>query len=119
MVGQQTLDLSAEVRILLPQPEGDIVALSSRGLGHRPLTAETRVRIPLGLPHNRKPALAGVFVCGDEWKTRDRLKPQGIRFNYGQQLAMTPVLQAHFSERSLICRALCRGFAVFRLQFGR
>jgi hypothetical protein len=25
-------------------------ALSSRGLGHRPLKAETRVRIPLALP---------------------------------------------------------------------
>jgi hypothetical protein len=29
---------------------GSIVALSSRGLGRRPLTAVARVRIPLGLP---------------------------------------------------------------------
>src|SRR5581483_7434511 len=34
-------------------------ALSSRGLGRRPLTAVTRVRIPLGLP--RKPRYGAVF----------------------------------------------------------
>ncbi len=35
-----------EVRILVPQP----LVPSSSGLGYRPLTAETRVRVPLGLP---------------------------------------------------------------------
>ena len=34
-------------------------ALSSRGLGRCPLTAVTRVRIPLGLPY--KPCYGGVF----------------------------------------------------------
>ncbi len=32
---------------------GSHLALSSRGLGRRPLTAVTRVRIPLGLPRKR------------------------------------------------------------------
>ena len=32
-----------------PSPPAN-VALSSSGLGHRPLTAETGVQIPLGLP---------------------------------------------------------------------
>ena len=51
MVGQQTLDLYAGVRILPPQPEFSLenlypdlfnVAPSSSGLGHRPLKAKTR-----------------------------------------------------------------------------
>ena len=37
VVGQQTLDLFAEVRILVPQPS---MAHSSRGLGHLPLKEE-------------------------------------------------------------------------------
>ncbi len=59
MVGQQTLDLYAGVRILPPQPEFSLenlypdlfnVAPSSSGLGHRPLKAKTRIRIPSGPP---------------------------------------------------------------------
>lgn len=38
-------------------------ALSSRGLGHRPLKAETRVRIPLALPTSPLPNL--LFGSGD------------------------------------------------------
>jgi hypothetical protein len=48
-VGRQVLALVAGVRILLPQPTHD-TAPSSRGPGHGPLKAETRVRIPLGPP---------------------------------------------------------------------
>src|SRR6185437_5937411 len=39
------LDLDAEPRLLSP---------SSRGLGHRPFTAVTRVRIPSGTPFARR-----------------------------------------------------------------
>ena len=45
VAGQRTLDPSAEVRILPPQPE----APSSSGLGRRILDPETGVRLPLGL----------------------------------------------------------------------
>ena len=46
MAGQQTLTLYVRVRLLPPQ---FLMVPSSRGLGHRPLTAVTGVRIPLGL----------------------------------------------------------------------
>src|SRR5450830_2089063 len=63
-VGHAALDRGTEVRMLVPQPtfcsgrDGDTgqsssptcVAHSSRGLGRRPLTAVTRVRIPYALP---------------------------------------------------------------------
>src|SRR5438477_8005377 len=49
-VGRQVLALVAGVRILLPQPVQRCTAPSSRGPGHGPLKAETRVRIPLGPP---------------------------------------------------------------------
>jgi hypothetical protein len=44
------------------------VVLSSRGPGHRPLTAETRVRIPLGLPIEFKAcrSSAGFLLCGSK-----------------------------------------------------
>jgi hypothetical protein len=45
MVGQQPLKLLIVVRVHDREP----TALSSRGLGRCPLTAVTRVRIPLGL----------------------------------------------------------------------
>src|SRR5450756_2032437 len=68
-VGHAALDRGTEVRILVQQPtfcsgrDGDTgqsssptcVAHSSRGLGRRPLTAVTRVRIPYALP----------FICRD------------------------------------------------------
>ncbi len=56
VVGRVALDHVAGVRILLPQPLLPAARLvvyaapSSRGLGHGPLKAETRVRIPLGPP---------------------------------------------------------------------
>lgn len=61
VVGRRVLAPSARVRVLLPQPDLNLnfqtsnfiltfLVLSSRGPGHRPLTAETRVRISLGLP---------------------------------------------------------------------
>ncbi len=46
VVGHETLDLAAEVRILLPQP----MALSSRGPGWMVLSHQTGVRIPVALP---------------------------------------------------------------------
>ncbi len=38
---------------------------SSRGLGHRPFTAVTGVRIPLGTPYKKTPARksGGFFIC--------------------------------------------------------
>ena len=51
------LTLTQVFGVRIPVPERP--ALSSRGLGRRPLTAVTRVRIPLGLP--RKPCFYGVF----------------------------------------------------------
>ena len=36
---------------------------SSRGLGHRPFTAVTGVRLPYGIPHKRNLALCQVFLC--------------------------------------------------------
>src|SRR6266850_4852747 len=51
MVGRRVLAPVMGVRALLPQPlTVDWAAPSSRGLGHGPLKAETRVRIPLGPP---------------------------------------------------------------------
>src|SRR6266542_3290056 len=52
MVGRGALDPVVEVRVLLSQPLllSHPAAPSSRGLGHGPLKAETRVRIPLGPP---------------------------------------------------------------------
>src|SRR5882724_5344494 len=51
MVGRRVLAPVMGVRALLPQPlTVDWAAPSSRGPGHGPLKAETRVRIPLGPP---------------------------------------------------------------------
>src|SRR2546425_1764921 len=51
MVGRRVLAPVMGVRALLPQPlTVDWPAPSSRGPGHGPLKAETRVRIPLGPP---------------------------------------------------------------------
>src|SRR6266508_3511809 len=52
MVGRGALDPVVEVRVLLSQPllSSHPAAPSSRGLGHGPLKAETRVRLPLGPP---------------------------------------------------------------------
>ena len=51
---------------------------SSRGLGHRPFTAVTGVRIPLGTPKQKTPSVRAVFFVsvyrGDE-------KP---RFGFGE-----------------------------------
>ena len=44
---------------------GAIAARSSRGLGRRPLTAVTRVRIPLGLPKNPYFTRVFCFLCHD------------------------------------------------------
>ena len=38
---------------------------SSSGLGHRPLTAVTRVRVPLGSPINPNPPFGGFGFIGD------------------------------------------------------
>src|SRR5271169_1000868 len=43
--------ITRQVRTLVIRTHGSL-ALSSRGLGHRPLTAVTRVRIPLALPNS-------------------------------------------------------------------
>ena len=54
------------------------VALSSRGLGRRPLTAVTRVRIPLGLPnlfYLVQPARGG-FGDGETAQTQRSLPPK-------------------------------------------
>src|SRR2546425_4846290 len=52
MVGRRVLAPVMGVRALLPQPlTVDWPAPSSRGPGHGPLKAETRVRIPLGPPN--------------------------------------------------------------------
>src|SRR2546428_10998806 len=57
MVGRRVLAPVMGVRALLPQPlTVDWPAPSSRGPGHGPLKAETRVRIPLG------PPLTGVLL---------------------------------------------------------
>src|SRR5205823_3637180 len=51
MVGRRVLAPVMGVRALLPQPSSRVwPAPSSRGPGHGPLKAETRVRIPLGPP---------------------------------------------------------------------
>src|SRR2546422_11683107 len=51
MVGRRVLAPVMGVRALLPQPlTVNWPAPSSRGPGHGPLKAETRVRIPLGPP---------------------------------------------------------------------
>ena len=38
------------------------MTLSSRGLGHRPFTAVTGVRIPLGTPKQKTPSVRAVFL---------------------------------------------------------
>ncbi len=51
-------------RIIRPQLEANkqfaagayLVSPSSRGLGHRPFTAVTGVRTPLGMPYSRRKA---------------------------------------------------------------
>ena len=49
---------------------------SSRGLGHRPFTAVTGVRIPLGTPVNpKRPALCGSFWI-DRHPNGDRFEPR-------------------------------------------
>ncbi|MDI3547340.1 MAG: hypothetical protein PWR10_992 [Halanaerobiales bacterium] len=60
MVARMTLDHVVQVRILVPQP---VLALSSSGLGRRPLTPVAGVQIPLGLPYIKQPAekSAGFF----------------------------------------------------------
>src|SRR5436305_7655721 len=51
MVGRRVLAPVMGVRALLPQPSSRVwPAPSSRGPGHGPLKAETRVQIPLGPP---------------------------------------------------------------------
>ena len=67
MVGRGALDPVVEVQILLSQPRlsSHLAAPSSRGLGHGPLKAETRVRIPLGPPQSGvlfAAALAGPLI---------------------------------------------------------
>ena len=58
VVGHQSLELGAQVRILYRQPTPSlnihrrIVARSSSGPGHGPLKAETGVRLPYGLPRH-------------------------------------------------------------------
>ena len=58
---------------------GSITALSSRGLGRRPLTAVTRVRIPLGLPKKERPFAIRVFhfLCAT-FKTLDDLLKRNL-----------------------------------------
>ena len=57
------------VRSRLPPPavkfhiSSPVLSLSSRGLGHRPFTAVTRVRIPLGTPNEKRHPCGGVFIC--------------------------------------------------------
>ena len=60
VVGHQSLELGAQVRILYRQPvelrdrhSSCGVARSSSGPGHGPLKAETGVRLPYGLPMTR------------------------------------------------------------------
>src|SRR5438034_891670 len=57
MVGRRVLAPVMGVRALLPQPHQRRAAPSSRGPGHGPLKAETRVRIPLGPPRTTSPKL--------------------------------------------------------------
>ena len=54
-VGQQALNLRVRVRIPSLAAISPIAAPSSRGLGRRPLKAETGIRIPLGLPQQNEP----------------------------------------------------------------
>src|SRR6185436_11322921 len=49
-------------------PEGNTQSPSSRGLGHRPFTAVTGVRIPVGTPNKSKPPQGGLFV----WEANGR-----------------------------------------------
>src|SRR5438093_2144519 len=65
MVGRRVLAPVMGVRALLPQPlTVDWPAPSSRGPGHGPLKAETRVRIPLGPPpKNSRISLACTAVA--------------------------------------------------------
>jgi hypothetical protein len=80
MARQQTLDLLIEVRILAGQRRAAfggpdcglwiynpqfLTALSSNGLGRRPLKAEIRVRFPLRLRQNPARFPSGIFVVPD------------------------------------------------------
>lgn len=73
---------------------------SSRGLGHRPFTAVTRVRISLGSPLIEKAPIKGAFSMSDYFKSdlnsRKRVRPQakGGRENAGEQKRMSAVEQA-------------------------
>src|SRR6185312_2930343 len=97
MVGRQVLALVMGVRALHPQPflafpaswprsdrrvqHGSRAAPSSRGLGHGPLKAETRVRIPLGPPpfSPRLPTLHGELCVLAEGTRKDRNAPKHPR----------------------------------------
>ncbi len=94
MVRRMPLEHVIGVRVSTREP----AALSSRGLGRRPLTAVTRVRIPLGLPH--KPRNHAVLLR--DFANRPTSGPRS-RGNYGRStgiIAVTTITSLSLARRS-------------------